>query len=74
MSNLKEKIKEMSETEKKNKSADEILKIIEAILDYKKMLKIFFRLHQELIKENQNKNLIDQFLNGCKCQNKDLIL
>ena len=31
----------MSETEKK-KSADEISKIIEAILDYKKMLKIFF--------------------------------
>ena len=39
-------------------------------------LKKFFHLHQKLIKENQkqDKNLINQFLKGCKCQKIDLIL
>ena len=36
ISDLKDKIREMSETEKKNKNADETLKIIEEILDYSK--------------------------------------
>ena len=36
---------------------DETLKIIEDILDYNKGAKIFFRLHQKLIKENQNQHL-----------------
>ena len=50
-----------------------LLKIFLIII---KMLKNFFSLHQKLIKENQNqnKNLINQFLNGCKCQKIDLIL
>ena len=36
ISNLKDRIKKMSETEKINKNADETLKIIEEILDYNK--------------------------------------
>ena len=45
----------MNEKEKKN--IKETLKIIEKILDYNKMLKIFFIVHQKLIKENQNQSL-----------------
>ena len=36
---------------------DETLKIIEDIFDYNKGAKNFFRLHQKLIKENQNQHL-----------------
>ena len=43
----------MSETEYKNKNADEILKIIKYILDYNKNAQKKFRLHQKLIKANQ---------------------
>ena len=57
MSDLKDKISEMSETEKKNRNADETLKIIEEILDYSKKVQKFFQLHQKLIKEHQNQNL-----------------
>ena len=57
MSDLKDKISEMSETEKKNRNADETLKITEEILDYSKKVQKFFQLHQKLIKENQNQNL-----------------
>ena len=53
LSDLKDRIKEMSETE----NADETLKIIEEIHDYNKNAQKIFRLHQELIKENQNQNL-----------------
>ena len=56
MSHLKDKIKKKAK-EKKSKSVDETLKIIEDILDYNKGAKIFFRLHQKLIKENQNQHL-----------------
>ena len=45
----------MSETEKKN--AGETLEIMENIVAYNKMFKNFFRLHQKLIKEDQNQNL-----------------
>ena len=41
MSDLKDKIKKKAK-EKKSKSVDEILKIIEDILDYNKGAKIFF--------------------------------
>ena len=53
ISNLKDRIKKMSETEYKNKNADEILKIIKYILDYNKNAQKKFRLHQKLIKANQ---------------------
>ena len=64
----------MSEKEKKN--ADETLEIIKRILDHNKDAQKKFILHQKLMKENQNqnKNLIDQFLNECKCQKIGLIL
>ena len=42
----------MSETEYKNKNADEILKIIKYILNYNKNAQKKFRLHQKLIKAN----------------------
>ena len=76
ISNLKERIKKMSEKENKNKNADETLEIIKRITDYNKDAQKVFSLHQKLIKENQNenKNLIYQFLNGCKCQKIGLIL
>ena len=73
ISDLKDRIKEMSETEKK-KERMRYQRLLKQFLITKKCSKFFFPLHQELIKENQNKNLIDQFLNGCKCQKKDLIL
>ena len=56
-SNLKDIIKKMSETEKKKKNVGETLEIMEKTVAYNKMFKIFFRLHQKLIKENQNQNL-----------------
>ena len=76
LSDLKDGIEKMSVTEKKNKNANETLNIIKKILDYIKDTQKFFTLYQKLVKENQNqnKNLIDQFLNGCKCQKIDLIL
>ena len=55
-SNLKDIIKKLSETEKK-KNVGETLEIMEKTVAYNKMFKIFFRLHQKLIKENQNQNL-----------------
>ena len=76
MSDLKDRIKETSEREKKNKSADKPIKIIEEILEYNRNAQKTFQLHQKLIMENQNQNykLIHQFLNRCKCQRKDLKL
>ena len=76
MSDLKDWIKETSEREKKNKSADKPIKIIEEILEYNRNAQKTFQLHQKLIMENQNQNykLIHQFLNRCKCQRKDLKL
>ena len=50
---LKDRIKEISETEKK--IADETLKIIEKILDYNKMLQNIFSLHQKLVKKKKKK-------------------
>ena len=50
ISDLKEKIKKWVK-QKKNKNADETLKIIEKILDYNKTVGKFFRLHQMLIKK-----------------------
>ena len=51
---LKDRIKEISETEKK--IADETLKIIEKILDYNKMLQNIFTLHQKLVKKKKKKS------------------
>ena len=48
---LKDRIKEISETEKK--IADETLKIIEKILDYNKMLQNIFSWHQKLVKKKK---------------------
>ena len=76
ISDLKDRIKKMSVKEKKDKNADETLEIIQKILDFNKDAQNFFILHQKLIRknQNQNKNLINQFLNECKCQKIDLIL
>ena len=52
ISDLKDWIKRMSEKEKKDKNAGEILKIIKKILDYNKEPQKFFIVHQKLIKEN----------------------
>ena len=52
---LKDRIKEISETEKK--IADETLKIIEKILDYNKMLQNIFSLHQKLGKKKKKKKI-----------------
>ena len=54
ISDLKDWIKRMSEKEKKDKNADETLKIIKNILDYNKDARNFFIEHQKLIKVNQN--------------------
>ena len=43
--------------QKKKKNAGETLEIMEKIVAYNKMFQNFFRLHQKLIKENQNQNL-----------------
>ena len=76
----------MSDKERKTKNADETLEIIEKILDYNKCAQNpFYRAssvdkknqNQRLKKthqKNQNNNLINQFLNGCKCQKINLIL
>ena len=53
ISDLKDKLKEMSETEKKqkkNKSVDEALKIIEKILNYNKNAQTFFLLASKVDK------------------------
>ena len=57
ISDLKDKIKKMSEKEKNDKNVDETLKIIRKILDYNKEAQKVFIVHQKLIKENQNQIL-----------------
>ena len=58
ISYLKDRIKRMSEKEKKkDKNADETLKITKKFLITIKMFKKLFSLHQKLIKENQNQRL-----------------
>ena len=52
---INNRIKEMSEKEKKDKNADETLEIIGKILDYNKK---FFSLHQKLIKKPEPKKKI----------------
>ena len=47
---------------------DETLKIIEDIFDYNKGAKNFFRLHQKLIKENQNQKIRKSILLITKVQ------
>ena len=47
----------MSEKEKKEKNADETLKLLKKFLITIKMLKSFFIVLQKLIKENQNQRL-----------------
>ena len=62
----------MSETEYKNKNADEILKIIKYILDYNKNAQKKFRLHQKLIKANQclKNNNWKKYWKVCKIKKK----
>ena len=50
ISDLKQRIKEMSETEKKNKNADETLEIIKKILDYGKSAQNIFQLASKVDK------------------------
>ena len=59
ISDLKDRIKEMSKTEKKKKNADDTLTIIKKILDYNKNDQKMFQkmLHQKLVKKNQNQRL-----------------
>ena len=57
ISYLKDRIKRMSEKEKKDKNADETLKITKKFLITINMFKKLFSLHQKLIKENQNQRL-----------------
>ena len=57
ISYLKDRIKRMSEKEKKDKNADETLKITKKFLITINMFKKLFSLHQKLIKENQNQIL-----------------
>ena len=75
----------MSEKEKEEKNVDETLEFINKILDYDKDTQNIFHRASKVDKKNQNqrlkkayqknqnKNLINQFLNGCKCQKIDLI-
>ena len=57
ISYLKDRIKRMSEKEKKDKNADETLTITKKFLITINMFKKLFSLHQKLIKENQNQIL-----------------
>ena len=57
ISDLKDRIKKMSNKEKKDKIVDETLEIIKKFLIKIKKLKKFFMVHQKLIKENQNQRL-----------------
>ena len=60
MSNLKDRMKEMSEKEKKYKNADETLEIIKKILDYNKNAPKYFQLASKVDKKkkkNQNQRL-----------------
>ena len=52
---LEDRIKKMSETEKKYKNADETLEIIKKILDYNKNAQKNFSLHQTLIRKIRTK-------------------
>ena len=57
ISDLKDRIRKMSEKEKKAKNADETLEIIKKILDYnKEALKIFYHA-SKVDKKNQNQRL-----------------
>ena len=58
ISDLKDRIERMSDKEDKDKNANETLeRLLEKFLIIIKMLKIFFIVHQKLIKENQNQRL-----------------
>ena len=54
---LKDRIKKMSETERKNKNADETLKIISKILDYNKNAQKNFQLASKVDKEKSEPKL-----------------
>ena len=59
ISNLKDEIKKMSETEKKYKYADETLKIIKKILDYNKdAQKIFY--HPSKVDKGKSKPMLEK--------------
>ena len=55
ISDLKDRIKKMSKKERKECKWD--IRDYWKILDYNKMLKFFFIVHQKLIKKNQNQRL-----------------
>ena len=56
ISDLDNRIEQMSDKEKKYKNANETLEIINKIVDYNNMLKIFFIVHQKLIKKITTKD------------------
>ena len=57
MSDLKDKIKVMSEKEKEKKNAHETLKILEKVLNYNKNIQKFFQSASNADKKNQNQKL-----------------
>ena len=57
ISDLKDRVKRMGDKEKKDKNVNDTLEVIKSILITIRMLKIFFIVHQKLIKENQNQRL-----------------
>ena len=57
ISDLKDRIKKNEWNRKKNKNADETLKIIEKILDYNKNAPKYFQLASKVGKKNQNQRL-----------------
>ena len=57
MSDLKDKIKVMSEKEKEKKNDDETLKILEKILNYNKNIQKIFQSASNVDKKNQNQKL-----------------
>ena len=57
MSDLKDKIKVMSEKEKEKKNTDETLKILEKILNYNKNIQKIFQSASNVDKKNQNQKL-----------------
>ena len=72
ISDLEDRIKKMNDQEKKYKNAKETLLI--KLLITIKMLKIFFIMHQKLIKQNQNQSLKESIAERVKKMKKIICL
>ena len=70
ISDLKERIKEMSGTEKKN--ADETLKIIKEILDYDKNVQKIFQLASKVDKGKSEPKTKESIAEGVKLKNEKI--